>query len=60
MFDVMFTCPKTGEAVWTGFEATVERFRSVIIEDEQLDCPACGGVHTFSKVDTVLAARDAG
>jgi hypothetical protein len=58
MDDVMLTCPETGELVWTGHEATPERFDLLVLEDEQLDCPACGGVHTYSKRDTVLATRD--
>jgi hypothetical protein len=50
---IMIKCPRVGRPVSTGIEvADVDQLPTVVARTQ---CPACGGVHEWTKDDTWLA-----
>ncbi len=49
---LMIRCPKTGLAIPTGIAMDPASFASSGMENNSTSCPACGGVHTWSKENT--------
>lgn len=48
---VMIRCPNTGESVSTGIGMDFETFKSVAMEDNVIECPACGETHLWQGKD---------
>lgn len=50
---LMIRCPKTGKPVPTGFGMDKQSFASpsVVLENNSVTCPHCGGTHVWSKKD---------
>lgn len=54
MARVLIKCPTTGEMVPTGTEMDRESFESAKMEQNSVQCTACGEMHSWDKEDAVL------
>jgi len=52
---IMITCPNTKQPVPTGIGADEESFRTMTLDNNFVQCSACGQLHTWSKKDAFLA-----
>lgn len=51
---VMIRCPVTGDEVPTGFAMDRAGFDSSELNDNSVECAACGEIHTWSKRDAFM------
>lgn len=51
---VSIVCPNTGQIVPTGIEMTAAEFAAAMLGGNDLRCPACGRIHSWSKQDAQL------
>jgi len=52
---IMIRCPKTDELIPVGIDTDKDSFLGLPeIPAKPVQCPACGGRHTWSKKDAVL------
>ena len=54
---MVMRCPSTGEMVLTGILVSSETFKELVENGSQIRCPACGGVHAWTK-DTARSIVD--
>ena len=54
MAKVMVKCPDTGKLVFTGQWIDKTLFERSQMQQNTIQCPACGKQHTWSKEDAVL------
>jgi predicted RNA-binding Zn-ribbon protein involved in translation (DUF1610 family) len=54
---VVFTCPVTGNDVWTGIDTDPESFELVDAFDVRLSCPKCGRRHDWSELKGRLVEK---
>lgn len=54
MGNVVIDCPVTGKPVRTGIGMDRASFEGSALTNNQVDCPHCGQVHTWSKADARL------
>ena len=53
---LMIRCPKTGEPLWTGSDASIEELVSGVVGP----CPHCGDDHAWSNEDVIRPVRSPG
>jgi hypothetical protein len=51
---VGIVCPNTGKLVPTGILMSEAEFATAILGSNELRCPACGRIHSWSKADARL------
>jgi len=51
---ITIICPVTGRPVETGMLMSRTDFERAVLERNELRCPACGRIHTWSKRDATL------
>ncbi len=51
----MIRCPKTGKPLPTGIAADQSSFDSSQFVDNSVNCPHCGGTHTWNKPDAFFS-----
>lgn len=56
---VSITCPNTGQIVPTGIHMNEAEFSAATLGRNELRCPACGRIHTWSKADARLVTEPA-
>ncbi len=54
---VSIVCPNTGKVVPTGVIMTEAEFSRAILGGNDLRCPACGRIHSWSKADARLVSE---
>lgn len=50
---LMIKCPETGLPITTGISVDEKSFESSSFSGNQVDCPYCGKMHTWSKEDVI-------
>jgi len=53
MADVLIKCPQTGRFVSTGFFSLSSPDKQPL-NDNEVNCPECGKVHTWGKMDAYV------
>ncbi len=51
---VLITCPVTGREVYTGLRLNWFTFESFRFGRQELNCPACGETHEWTRNDATL------
>jgi hypothetical protein len=59
MHEIMITCPETGKAISTGVFSDSKSLALTPFFVSHVQCPACGGQHSWSKSDAWLRDRAA-
>ncbi len=54
MGTVAIVCPNTGKLVSTGLLMSAAEFEQAVLAGNDLRCPACGRIHSWSKGDSRL------
>lgn len=54
MSALVVNCPKTGQRISTGIEIESEDLSRLPEIRARVDCPACGGVHAWTRADAYL------
>jgi hypothetical protein len=54
MLQIMLTCARTGQFVPTGIETDLDTFITLPDVVSQTRCPACSGIHFWTKRETWL------
>jgi hypothetical protein len=57
MLQIMLTCARTGKVVPTGIETDIDTFVSLPNVISSSHCPACGGMHYWTKRETWVCSR---
>lgn len=55
-YKVMIICPSTGKAVYAGVLTDLSSWEQSDYADNQIKCPLCRQMHTWSKPDAHLVA----
>lgn len=54
MSALVVDCPKTGQRIFTGIEIESEDLRRLPEIRARVECPACGGVHAWTRAGAYL------
>lgn len=60
MSQAFISCPNTGRYVYVGLDIEWLALEGAEIEDQEIECPACGERHHWTKKDLVLRADGGG
>jgi len=53
---ILIKCPTTGRMIYRGFAMDPKIFEASPVEENPVECPACGKTHTWTKRDAYLEA----
>ena len=53
MVQLKVKCPNCGKTIGTGISMDEQSFRDATLSNNQVNCPACGQLVTWSKEDVI-------